>query len=357
MKKIAALLILLVVGLAPLALAEETNESSDTDSDDDEKSGSDRMQEVREGLKGMREEAKGAQEMRKEARAQFASRKEELRALRGELDKCRGRQSDECKTKRKEARLEAKEILKQAVDNMLGMLKEARNRVAASDLAQEQKTQLLAELDAQIAEASIAASSTDAVTEESKAEDVKKAAKEVREAAREARQSLRKAAHELVAKKLGHALQRADRLENRLEKVLARLEKKGVDVSGVDTSAFDAKVDEARALYQEALGLFGQARAADAGTKDELMKQATDKLRASHKTLKEAHAMLRGIVQGIKSVKGGQEELEQPEAEQPEQEQPESEENETDESEDESEENETDEADDDEDATNASAPQ
>ncbi len=315
-----ALFAILLVALAPVSFADDNGDDETHDVDasveadatvdsDGGRLGKERMQEVREG---MRERVEQVREMRTEARQQFASRREALRALRGQLDQCRGRQTDECKQLRRDARLEARDTLRDAVSNMVTMLKQARDRIAASDLAAEQKTQLLSELDAKIAEATEAAQTSDEVTEESSAADVKEKAQEVRKAAQEARHSLRSAANQLVAQKLGHALRRADALEHRLEKALENMQRKGVDVSGLNTEALESKIGEAKIAYQEALDLFKQAREADPGQKDELMKQATTKLRESHQALKEAHALLRDIVRGIKGKQGGSEALDQP---------------------------------------------
>ncbi|HLF54377.1 MAG TPA: hypothetical protein VI612_01515 [Candidatus Nanoarchaeia archaeon] len=318
-----ATLILLIVSLAPLAVAEENQtDTGSSDTGSDEKTDDsvdavdiadkivvsrremvkDRVQEVRDGVKGMREEAQNAREIRTDVRAQFKSRREEIQILRDDLrTKCEGKQqTEECKTARKEGRVQARDVLRTAVDEMVAKLKEARDLVAASDLKAEEKAKLTAELDAKIAEADAAGEESATVTEEAKADEVKKAVDKVRKSAQETKRALRNAAHELVAGKLKNTLRKADQLGDRLEKVLAHMEKKGVDTSGINVEAFDAKVDEAESLYAEAQKLMEQAKAAEPGQKDELMKQATEKLRASHNALKEAGAMLRDLVRQIK---------------------------------------------------------
>ena len=87
------------------------------------------------------------------------------------------------------------------------------------------------------------------------------------------------------------------------------MKEKGADTSKVDAASFKAKVESAKSLHKEAVSLFEQAKAADPGKKDELMKQATAKLQDSQKALKEAHALLNKILQDLKALKGGNEAL------------------------------------------------
>ena len=104
-------------------------------------------------------------------------------------------------------------------------------------------------------------------------------------------------------------MERSKNLEDRLERTLAKLKEKGTDTSAVDLAGFKAKLEASRKAHAEAVVLFEKVRTADSGEKDELMKQATDKLRESHKLLKEAHALLKDIVVKLKALKNGTEAL------------------------------------------------
>ena len=123
------------------------------------------------------------------------------------------------------------------------------------------------------------------------------------EACQNASMDARDAKHTLlgrIADKMGPTFKRAGQLELRLTRIVERLAKNGKDTSGLDTSAIKAKIDEANALFNEGKALFEQARNAEPGQKDELMKQAAQKFRDANKALKDARAL---IVSWLKSVR------------------------------------------------------
>lgn len=293
-----AMLAIMLVSLAPIVLAEE---------DSGDMSKREKMKELRDEIKETRGVVKDVREMRKATREEMKARREELKALAETLKVCKGKRSEDCEQKRSEAKLAAKDVLSSAADDAIALLQAAKDRISSSDLAN--KDAIIAELDAQIAAMTEAKANSDALSETSTKEEVKDAAKDLRETMHKAKNSLRKGAHGLVAKRLGGVLQKAEHLETRLEKALAKLASKGVDTSNVDLTAFKSRLDEASKFHAEAIAAFEKAKDAEAGMKDELMKEATDKLRAAHRALKEAHAMLRGIVQGLKGLKGGSEAL------------------------------------------------
>ncbi len=123
------------------------------------------------------------------------------------------------------------------------------------------------------------------------------------EACKNARMDAREGKHTLlgrIAGKMGPTFKRAGQLESRLTRIVEHLAKRGKDTSGLDTGAIKAKIAEAQGLFNEGKKLFEEARAAEAGAKDELMKQAAQKFREANKTLKDARAL---IIDWLKSVK------------------------------------------------------
>ncbi len=211
MKNLIAILAILLVVLAPVALAEENGDASDSEDKSPREKAKERMENAKSNIaerKEMREERK---QMRLETREEIRALRESVKAA-CEADK----NSEECKTARMDAR--------DAKHTLLGR----------------------------------------------------------------------------IAEKMGPTFKRAEMLKTRLARILAHLERKGKDVSGLDTGAINAKITEAQAIFDEAKKLFEQARAAEAGEKDELMKQAAQKFREANKALKEARAL---IVDWLKSVK------------------------------------------------------
>ncbi|MEM3153972.1 MAG: hypothetical protein QW165_00185 [Candidatus Woesearchaeota archaeon] len=123
------------------------------------------------------------------------------------------------------------------------------------------------------------------------------------EECKNARMDARDAKHILlgrIADKMGPTFKRAEQLEKRLTKIVEHLAKKGKDVSALDTSAINAKIADARALFDEGKKLFEDARAAAPEAKDGLMKQAAQKFREANNALKQARRL---IVEWLTSVK------------------------------------------------------
>ncbi len=206
MKNWIAILAILIVALAPIAIAEETTEDSAGKGRTEERM--DKAQERVDNAKEMREERK---EMVQQKREDIRSLRDEIRAA-CEADK----QSDACK--------------------------EARTK------GRDTKHNLL----------------------------------------------------ERIANKMGPTFKRAEMLENRLAKIVEHLTAKGKDTSGLDTGAISAKIAEAQALFDEGKSFMEQARAAEPGQKDGLMKQAAQKFRAANKTLKDARGLIRDWLKSVK---------------------------------------------------------
>ncbi|MEK6963495.1 MAG: hypothetical protein AABX70_03655 [Nanoarchaeota archaeon] len=267
--------------------------------------------ENREEMKEARYVVRDVRKLRNSTRVELKKTREEFRAnlkvMKEDLKSCKGQASDECKQMRSEAKLSVKTQLGVAAEEALKFLESAKTRISDSKL--ENTADLIVEINARIEAINAAKVKVDALTEASSKEEIQLATKELRKAIQEARKGLQLKMHLVVANKLGNVLKNADSLVARLDKALAKLKEKGVDTSRVDSSIFKAKVEVAKGLHKEAVSLFEQAKAAESGKKDELMKQATAKLQDSQKALKEAHALLKKILQDLKALKGGDEAL------------------------------------------------
>lgn len=233
MKNLIAILAILLMALAPVAIAQESDDSTEADttsgeeadsgdSADSEESANEDSAESRGKGKSNREERTenrdARQEKREEKREVRMEKKDAIRALREKVKTaCEDKQSQECKDARMEAR--------GAKHDILGR----------------------------------------------------------------------------IAEKMGPTFKRAEQLKKKLAQVVAHLEKKGKDVSGLNTGAIEAKITEAQSLFDEGKALFEQAKSAEPGQKDELMKQAAQKFRAANAALKDARTLIRDW---LKSVRG-----------------------------------------------------
>jgi len=326
MRKAIALLALLVIGLAPLALAEDdsvnvsANANANVSTGDTSTSahaganaagrgkGSERTQDVREHGKEVKAVAKDLRTMKSETRGSMKSHVEELKAVAQSLKDCKGKKDDDCEQKRKGAKETAKNTLADAATDVTTLLTNAKARIAESNLTN--KDTLTADIDAQLTAIASAKAKIDALNENSTKKDIQAATKDLRSAVQKARRSVRSDIHGIIANKLGNVLMVATNVATRLDKALAQLKAKGVDTSSVDLTQFKAKLNASMTASAQANALFQQARSADEGQKDELMKQATDKLRESHNDLKDAREELMKVLKALKALKGGDEAVE-----------------------------------------------
>jgi len=307
---------MLLVSIVPV-MAEET--SDDLTREEMREKGIEAREEMKDARKDLREKMKDARnemkemrksirEHRKESREKMKLQREKISRHKDELRKCRGSDTEDCRTKRKEAKGTAKETLLAVAERALTFLESTKEKVSNSDL--DNKDELLQKFNARIEEVNSALDTVNALGEDSTKDEYHAAAKALRSTVKGVKSDVRNGAHNLIRKKMSKALKKGDQLTDKLERTIKRLERKGIDTSGVDISGLDAKIDEAEDLYAEAISLFEQARNAAPGDKDELMKQATEKQRESHKALKDARVMLRDIIREIKGLKGGEEALE-----------------------------------------------
>jgi hypothetical protein len=266
-----------------------------------------RMENVREQVKEARAVRADIKPMRAELRGKMRDHRLELDKIRSDLAGCKAKRDADCEQKRKDAKLGSKDILLKAAEDVLAMLDAAKARIAESAL--DVKDAATAKIDEQIAAIGEAKTKVEALTETSTKEEIKDAAKNLRKVLQDAKHALRFGAHKVIFHRLGGVIAAADKLEDRIENALKKLEAKGVDVSSVDIAAFEAKLDEAEKFHSEAKKSFEAAMTAASGEKDELMKKAHESLRKAHAAIKEAHKLLRDLLHNLKALKGGSEEL------------------------------------------------
>ncbi len=303
MKKIIAVFAVLLVALAQAAIAYDTEQTGAVTglkekAKDMRADMTDRAKEMQDKMKEMRSTAKDMKPIAEEARNQMKARRASVKEMQESLKDCKGQKTEGCEQKRKNARLNSKEILLKAEEDMTGLLQAAKERILQSAL--DNKEKLVAGMDERLNKMAEAKAKADALTEESTQMEIKGAAKELREAVTEGKRALRTGAHKMVYQKMGGVLKSSEQLKAKLEKMLEKLQEKGADTSGIALDAFKTKLTEAEALHAEAAKLFESAKTAEPGQKDELMKQSTGKLREARKALMDAHTMLREIVQQIK---------------------------------------------------------
>lgn len=303
--KWTAILAVFLVALTPFALAEETGtnstqENTQTDTQNTEPTPAQKVKDARMKYLEAKDVRGDVRAMRLNTRQAIIGERQKIAAIADELRDCKQKNDDSCKQKRTDAKVTVKETLTNAADHVLKLLEDAKNRVMESEL--QAKEEIASSLEAQVAKIEEAKSKVLALTEESTREDYKIAVEALRTSINEARKDLAYGAHSLVSKRMGVVLEMADKLEDRLENAISKLNEKGVDTSSIDTSTFEQKVDEAEKLHSEAVDLYAKAKAATGQERVDLVKSANEKLRQAHAALKESHMILKEIAAKLKSL-------------------------------------------------------
>lgn len=264
-----------------------------------------RREELKEEIKDSEERFKERREVIKEIREDFKEKRKELVAARqafhekrDEVKACRGDKSAECVDVREKAREHAKEFLAKAVQEALKVFNDIKARVSSSDIAEETKTRLLANLDERIERVKSVQAEVEALGDKSTSADYREAAKKIRSAWHDSKDLLKRAVAHSNKGKLGNIARRLHQAEEKLEKVVERLSKK--DITGLDESLAEVRSALARvdALNDE----LQQILASDLST-PEKMKSATEKMREANAALKEVHQLIKELLAKLREAK------------------------------------------------------
>lgn len=312
-------LALFLVGMMPLALAQEgSSMESETRVESETRDG--RMRERVETRQKIMEERKNViktrADMRQTTRAMVKARinyKEEVREfkeLRVKLRECRGESTEECKDVRVKIKAQSKEHLLTTADKILELLERMKTRVENSKI--ENKAELLADIETSLNQVNELKVKIEALPADPQAHEVRDLAKQLRTAWKDVRHTIKVGVGATVNFGLKGVLVRAEKLEMRLDKVVTKLKAEGEDTSEAEQHIADYKTHlaEAEKLTLEAKAKFEAARTnkenfeADVKAGHELLVQARTEL-------KEAHASLKLAVRTLKGLENGEETLEE----------------------------------------------
>jgi hypothetical protein len=269
-----------------------------------------RYQQNKEQRKEMRQERKDMHQQWKEKRTELKSEREQARAelgqTKGNLAQCRGSDSADCQETRKQAKVQAGKFLTKASEHIIAVIEKAKERIQSSALSDEAKATLIADLEADVAEIDAAQEASAALDETATKEDLKAAADTIKQLWGKAKEDIKTAMGAVVSNRVGGIVVKMEKLADKFERVIAKLEGKGKDVGALKAKQADyqAKLDSAKALQEEAKVLIAAGDRAG----------ANEKIKSAHQELKAANELLRGIVQEIRGA-GGAEELESEPAE------------------------------------------
>lgn len=287
LKKISGLAVLMVflISLIPLALAAPQEKP---------------WQRAKEGLEKAGERYQAAKEEYKEIKGKYLETKEKVQELRKEIKACKEGEEGECKIKKKLFREQTKEQLLHFADLILNSLEKLKQKIEAAEMEEEEKTELLEDIEARITAVGEARATLEGLSGESSQEEIKEAIKTIREAWKESKPKMKLGVGKLMEAKLGNIIVQIERLEEKFEKIRERLAEKGYDVTALDNYLEDLneKLTSAKENWELAKAKFKEARTAE--DVDKVIKEAHEYQKKAREYIKGAREDLRKLVQEVK---------------------------------------------------------
>ena len=288
-----SLIAMLFLSMIPLSLAENGKDIENTNA----------MQEKRNidttALMNAKERFREAKEAFQEQREAYIKEKAMIKDAKKEAKECINNTRD-CEAKKEKLRENEKSLMLKTADIYIKHLEQLKEKIKASPLlTEEEATAMIATLDNYIQELNTA---KDKVKQAQTKEELIVALKNLKDVINNIRKDTKSFINTLHERRVGLIVERAERLENRLEKILQQLRERNISTTTIEplVSDFNAKISEARALHTEAVELFAKAKQTTVNTeKERLMKEANQKIKEAQQKLREAHSILVEIVKMI----------------------------------------------------------
>ncbi len=283
--------------------ATETDDDSDDDSNDgnetDDNSDDDHNKTRRERLLEAREKLLQARLDFVEKRKNFQDVREQVR------EACKdNKTSEECIDAQAKALADAKSLVADAADEAITYLESVKSNVENNtELSDEKKAELLADLNESIADLEKAKADAEAATTK---EEVQAAAKEVKQVWVKIKHNVQRHAVLVLTTQLENLIERFQANGDKLQCAIDAMNASGNDTASLETSmdAFNADVSEAETSSTKARDLLEQAQALDPDTdKDkirELLEDSRVEIKSAYVNLREAYATMKTMTKSIK---------------------------------------------------------
>ena len=253
-----------------------------------------------------KEQREAAREQEREAQEQRTELRIELKTQREQLLQAAREESPEMLSR-------LREYIAHAIDVALKHLELLKGRINAKENIPEAEAQdILAQIDERIASLTELRAKTEAA---STVDEAKAAGREFASSWKDLKIRFRQDEVTLIRAGVHEIIGRSEHLERKLDKALARMEEKGIDVSEIDAQvdAFSKKIAEAREKFKESQAMFAAAKALSGEEGAAKVQEARSLAKEAHQLLKEAHELLKAILQGIRQA-GGEAEADEVEA-------------------------------------------
>lgn len=256
------------------------------------------LRKFQENKQELKEVIQKAVQRRQQAIDKYREAKSNLEKAKEKIQKCKGKSDATCTEERRNARKHAQQFMLNAADRMLGLLEKTKERIQASDLSEEEKAEVIADLEDRMEDIASARETIDETTEAATTDEIKESAKMIRDSWRKANKEIKQKASRAAVGKIGGTLVKIEKLEIKLERTVAKLKEKGYDTTPIEVmmQQFEAKIQEAKDEHALAMEKF------QAGNANE----ATVNVRAAHAKIKEAHKLLKDVVRKIRKATQGE---------------------------------------------------
>lgn len=244
-----------------------------------------------------KKEYEAAKDKYKEIKEAFKIKKSSFESAVEEEESCKNQDTPECDTIREDAVTRAREHLTSLADLIIASLDKLKAKIQESDLSEAEKTKHITDIDAKITEVKEA---KDNIAEATTKAEVKEAARNLINAWKRIQTRVRQAAVGVLQRDINGILEQSERLEARLNAILAKMEEDGIDTSIIqdEVDKFSMYVTSARDKYAKAKALYDQAQTSATDQKKQI-EEANVLLRSAHEDLKAAALILKDITRMI----------------------------------------------------------
>lgn len=243
-----------------------------------------------------------AREKSREAHKEFLAAKNEFKACTGT-----------CEEIESQLLQHSKRFLINTVDSMIKHLEKIKNTVQSNeDLTEEEASEMITKIDAQIQELENAKAKVELATTK---EEIRESTKTINQAWKRIKEHAKWYVGKVAISKHGGIIVKLKHLEPRLQKVLEKMEENGKDTSTIQPliDEFNTHMEEARKNFELATAKFKEFKGlpepkGESGSK--IIQEAQDYMKQSKDRLKEAFQTLKEITKAIKDA-NGEDELEE----------------------------------------------
>ncbi|MBR9676539.1 hypothetical protein GOV04_00165 [Candidatus Woesearchaeota archaeon] len=247
-----------------------------------------RLEQAQERYQTAKEDYMAARERYEQAKQDYESTKTQLTRVRTQVKDCGSDDTATCDAIRAEYRSKAKDHLENTADRIIEALEKIKAKAEENN-----NTELVAKLEAKIAEVKSAKETVGELDENSDEEDLQEAVKTIKTSAVQAQKTAKVAAGKVVVVKLRNAYNKERNIQKRMQHKLEVMQEQGLDTTEFENALgqVDTHLDNARDMYLETKDAYDNAE--NKAEFNRLASAADSKVRQIHQELKLAHQALR----------------------------------------------------------------